>query len=124
MKITFCIIQIVMPTQKYGLTARALSALPTGIFAAFARASITTVSLQREKQKTKSTSPTTAQMLMTSTHAICVSPKTLTSGSVAETERIRPHGERHIRVIESISRSFEARVIIAESEPYGRFSAV
>ena len=46
------------------------------------------------------------------------------SGSVAEMEMILPIGESAIRVIESISRSCEMRVIIAEREPYGRFSAV
>ena len=44
-------------------------------------------------------------------HAVCVSPKSLMSGSVAETERILPSGESAMRVTESISRSFESGVI-------------
>ena len=121
---TFCIIQMIMPAQKYLLTARHLSALPTGTFATFLRASMTTVSLHFEKQKSRSSRATTAHTLMTSTQAIWLSPNTLTSGSVADTERIRPQGDRHIRVMESMSRSFDERVIIADSEPYGRLSAV
>ena len=117
MKMTFCIIQTVKPHQKYWLRARAHSAVFTGIAATFFLASMMTVSLHFEKQNSNKHSPNAAQIAITSTQAIWSSPKILTSGKVAETDKILPQGDRHIRVIESISRSCDERVIIADNEP-------
>ena len=68
--IMHCIIQIVMAIQKYLLQNRHFKDLMIGTLLTFLRASMTTVSLHFEKQKSSSSRATTAHTLMTSTQAI------------------------------------------------------
>ena len=112
-----CIIQIVMAIQKYLLQNRHFRDLMIGTLLTFLRASMTTVSLHCVKQSISRMKASTAQMLMTLIQASWLSPSTLMSGRVAEMEMILPIGESAIRVMESISRSREMRVIIAERLP-------
>lgn len=83
-----------------------------------------TVSLQLTKQVISSANTSADHSSIALTHAVCVSPSSLTSGSDSVTAISWPTGAMDIRTMESISRSCKERVIKVESVPYGTLIAV